>query len=77
MTTPSPSPVLESKPRLLGMSMSAAGTVYAILLRFIFLLIQYVSHVTGCRGLSAPEANKAVEVLPKRRPIRFSTTIHN
>jgi hypothetical protein len=59
--------------KFLGMPISTAGTVLALGLLFLLLLVQFLSHVTGCRGLSAPEVKNAKVVLPKP-PKRFSTT---
>lgn len=79
MVTPSPSPVTDTtegtESKLLGMPMSIAGTVFAMVVLFKLVLIQFVSHVTGCRGLSAPEVKKTKEKEMSAKPFkRFSTT---
>jgi hypothetical protein len=75
MSTPSPSPgvVVESEPELAGMSLSVAGTVFAIAILFVMVMVQLVSHITGCRGLSPPEAKKA-NAMGQKATKRFSVT---
>ena len=72
MATPSLSPTI-AESELLGMPVSTAGAVLALTLLFSFFLIQLLSNVTGCRGLSAPEVKNAAVAFPKP-PKRFSTT---
>ena len=55
------------------MSMNIAGTLFAMVLLFILVFIQLVSHITGCRGLSAP-VMKAEEGSSKKPLKRYSLT---